>query len=299
MPIMYRKGTLDDSYAVFKVFTHSIVDLSERTNVMAITGGNDPEVLSSLWQRRKPMFEFLAQTAAQFWVAEQDGEIIGYARSIQHDSVMDLTEFFVLPNQQSGGVGRELLARAFPKSAARYRVIVATLDERALVRYLSVGVYACFPIKYFYRKAEKVELETDLKIEPMQLVIHLEDLNRIDKQIIGHERALVHQWIATTRSGYVYQRHGEVVGYGYVGEASGPFAVLDEDDAPAVLAHAESLLAEQGAEFGMETPLINRKAIEYFIERKYKLDSFTVLFMSNEPFGRFENYLCFSPIFFM
>jgi len=63
--------------------------------------------------------------------------------------------------------------------------------------------------------------------------------------------------------------------------------------------HVESLLAEKGEDFGAETPLINKKAIEYFTQRKYRLDSFTVLFMSNEPFGRFENYLCFSPIFFM
>ena len=299
MTITYRKGTLADSYAVYQVFTRSIIDLGERTNVMAITGGNDPEVLKSLWQRRQPMFEFLAQTAAQFWVAEKDGEIIAYARSTEHDGLMDLTEFFVLPNQQSAGVGRELLARAFPKSEARYRVIIATLDERALSRYLSAGVYARFPIKYFYRKAEKVEVPTDLKFEPLQLDIHLEALKRIDRRIIGHARAAVHQWIATTREGFVYKRNGEVVGYGYVGGGNGPFALLDENDYPAVLAYAESLLAETGEDFGAETPLINKKAIAYFTQRKYRLDAFTVLFMSNEPFGRFENYLCFSPIFFM
>lgn len=299
MTITYRKGTLADSYAVYQVFTRSIIDLGERTNVMAITGGNDPEVLKSLWQRRQPMFEFLAQTAAQFWVAEKDGEIIAYARSTEHDGLMDLTEFFVSPDQQSAGVGRELLTRAFQKSTARYRVIIATLDERALSRYLSAGVYARFPIKYFYRKAEKVEVPTDLNIEPLQLDIHLEELNRIDRQIIGHARAVVHQWVITTRDGFVYKRNGEIVGYGYVGGGNGPFALLDENDYPAVLAHAESLLAEKGEDFGAETPLINKKAIEYFTQRKYRLDAFTVLFMSNEPFGRFENYLCFSPIFFM
>lgn len=299
MSIIYRKATAEDSYSVFQVFSKSIIDLGERTNVMAITGGNHPEVLQSLWQRRKFLFDFLAENAAQFWVAEQDGKIIGYARSIEHDGLMDLTEFFVLPDQQSGGVGRELLARAFPESDARYRVIVATMDERALFRYLSAGVYARFPIKYFYRKAEKVEVKTDLKIEPMQVDLHLQDLDRIDKMIIGHSRGDIHRWVATTRSGFVYKRNGKVVGYGYVGEGTGPFAVLDENDFPAVLAHAENLMAEMGGEFGAETPFINKGAIRYFLDRKYQIDSFTVLFMSNEPFGRFENYLCFSPIFFM
>ena len=296
MTITYRKGTISDSYAVFQVFTHSIIDLGERTNVMAITGGKDPEVLKSLWQRRQPLFDFLVQTSTQFWVAEKDGEIVGYARSIEHDGLMDLTEFFVSPDQQSSGVGRELLARAFPESGARYRVIIATLDERAMSRYLKAGVYGRFPIKYFYRKAERVDVETDLKIEPMQLEIQLEDINRVDRQIISQARAVVHQWILTTRAGFVYKRDGKIVGYGYSG---GPFALLDENDYPAVLAHAESLAAEKGEEFGVETPLINKQAIQYFLEHKYQIDSFTVLFMSNEPFGKFENYLCFSPIFFM
>jgi GNAT superfamily N-acetyltransferase len=297
--ILYRKGTVDDSQAVFQVFTQSIMDLGTRTNTMTITGGSNPAILESLWQTRRSMFEFLARDAAQFWVAEDAEEIVGYARSMEHDGVLDLTEFFVLPNQQSGGVGRELLARAFPKSTARYRVIIATLDERALYRYLNAGVYARFPIKYFYRKAEKVHVKTDLRVEPMRLDVHLQDINRIDQQVIGHVRGAIHRWVATTREGYVYKRAGQIVGYGYVGESTGPFAVLDENDFAAVLAHAESHMAEQGKEFGSETPLINRKAIEYFVQHKYKIDSFTVLFMSNEPFGKFENYLCFSPVFFL
>ncbi len=299
MTVTYRQGTIEDSFSVFQVFAKSIIDLGDRTNVMAITGGNHPEVLNSLWESRGPLFNFLAKDAAHFWLAESNGEIIGYARSIEHDGLLELTEFFVLPNQQSAGVGRELLARAFPKSNERYRTIVATLDERALYRYLNAGVYGRFPIKYFCRKAEKVEIKSDLKFEPMQHEIHLDDINRIDQQILGHQRETIHRWIITTRSGFVYKRDGEVVGYGYFGSNSGPFAVLDENDFPAVLAHAESTMAETGDEFGVETPLINKKALQYFLERKYKMDAFTALFMSNEPFGKLENYLCFSPILFM
>lgn len=245
------------------------------------------------------MFEFLATQAAQFWVAEAAGEILAYARSIEHDGLQELTEFFVLPGQQSAGVGRELLARAFPQTAARYRTIIATLDERALSRYLRAGVYGRFPIKYFYRKAEKVEVKTDLAIEPLHLEFHLEDLNRIDRKTLMHARGALHQWVASTRPGFVYRRSGEVVGYGYVGSSAGPFALLNESDFPAVLAHAEGLRAEADGDFGVEVPLINQKAIQYLMARHYQIDSFTALFMSNEPFGRFENYLCFSPIFFM
>jgi GNAT superfamily N-acetyltransferase len=300
MTITYRAGTIEDSQTVFQIFIRALMDLGTRTNVMPITGGNDPQVMESLWQRRRSMFEFLAKDASQFWVAESEGEIVGYARSIQFDGLQELTEFFVLPDQQSAGIGRELLSRAFPEADSHLRTIVATLDERALYRYLKAGVYARFPIKYFYRQAEKVDVSSDLQFEPMLHEIHMEAVDRIDKQILGHAREPIHRWLASARSGFVYRRSGAIVGYGYISDTgSGPFALLDEADFPAVLAHAESLMAERGEEFGVETPLINKRAIEYFTWRRYRMDAFTVLFMSNVPFGRFESYLCFSPIFFM
>jgi hypothetical protein len=144
-----------------------------------------------------------------------------------------------------------------------------------------------------------VDVQTDLEIEPMDLELHRHDINRIDREVLAHTREPIHQWIASTRKGFIYKRNGNIVGYGYVGSSNGPFAMLDDNDFPAVLSHAESLMAEQGKDFGAGTPLINASAVRYFIERKYKIDSFSTIFMSNVPFGKFENYLCFSPEFFM
>lgn len=77
MSITYRPGTLADSFAVFQVFLKSIMDYSERMNVQAITGGNDPAMLASIWEKRKPLFDFLSESASQFWLAERDGEVLG------------------------------------------------------------------------------------------------------------------------------------------------------------------------------------------------------------------------------
>ncbi|HRQ22868.1 MAG TPA: GNAT family N-acetyltransferase [Anaerolineales bacterium] len=299
MTITYRKADIADSYNVFKVFLRSIMDYSERMNVQAITGGNDPEKLASIWERRKPLFEFLANDASQFWVAERDGKILGYARAIEHDGLQELTEFFVAPNQQSAGVGSGLLSRAFADNGARYRTIIATLDERALYRYMAMGVYGRFMLKYFYRQAETVTMDTDLRFDPLDLNRHLEAMNRIDREILGHERRSIHEWLAGVRDGFVYTRNGDVAGYGYLGDGNGPFAVLDDDDFPAVLAHAESRMAEKGEEFGVSVPLINKNAVDHLVARKYKIDAFSAILMSNVPFGRFENYLTFAPEFFL
>jgi hypothetical protein len=128
-------------------------------------------------------------------------------------------------------------------------------------------------------------METDLKIEPIQFESHMEDINRIDREILDHSREHQHKWVAATRDGFGYKRDSKIVGYGYVGSSTGPFAVLDENDYPAVLAHVESFMAARGEDFGAEAPLINQKAIQYFIEHKYQIDSFSAIFMSNEPFG--------------
>ena len=78
----FRRGTFEDSRAVFEVFLESVQDLGRRTGVMAITGGDDPLVIPRLWETRRSLFEHLAATADEFWVAERGGQIAGYARSI-------------------------------------------------------------------------------------------------------------------------------------------------------------------------------------------------------------------------
>lgn len=300
MLITYRRGTLIDSQTAFNIFYPTLVDLGNRLNVMAITDGNKPEVLANLWPSRQPIFDHLANTAEHFWIAEKDGQPIGYARSILRDGSRELTEFFVLPGHQSGGVGRELLARAFPGDGATQRVIIATVDSRAQARYLKTGVYPRFPIYYFGCQPEPVSVPTDLVIEPItESPETLRALQQIDQVILGHRRDIDLAWLLNTRSGFIYKRTGRVVGYGLTGSQRGPFALLDAADFPAVLAHAETLAHAQGLiDFGVEVPLINEVAVQYLLKRGYTMDEFFAMFMSDRPFGKFENYIVTSPPFF-
>jgi GNAT superfamily N-acetyltransferase len=301
MSVTFRPGTFDDSHTVYKIFQQSILDLSQRLGVMALTGGNDPEVLAQMWERRRPLFEHLANTAEHWWIAEKDGLPIGYARSILRGGMLELTEFFVLPAEQSAGVGRELLARAFPKDGAAHRSIVATTDSRAQGRYLKSGVYPRFPVYYCSRKPEAITIETDLTFEPISVTPdHLQTLNTLDTNVLGHAREADHRWLLANRQGYFYCRNGQPVGYGYLGiEVAGPIALLDESDFPAVLAHAEREVSARSEEFGCEVPMINRAAVDYLMGRGFQLDSFFTFFMSDAPFGKFENYIFTSPPFFM
>ncbi len=297
MPITYRPGTFADSFAAYKIFEVTLADFAQRLGMIADQTSGDPEA----WDKRRPLYEHLARTAAHFWIAQDGERPVGYARSIERDGVLELTEFFVLPEVQAGGVGRELLARAFPTEPAHHRTIIATSDLRAQGRYLRAGVYPRFPIYFLGRAPEPVAIESDLVIaEIADADSALPQLAALDKAVLGHRRDADHRYLLATRQGFLYRREGVPVGYGYAGHNNGPIALLDPADFPAVLAHAESRAHARGAaRTGFEVGMINAAAVDYLLRRGYLLDAFFAFFMSSAPFGRFENYIFTSPPFFM
>lgn len=300
--LTFRRGTAEDSRAVYEVFAQTTDDLERRMGTPdSENRWGDPAFLAENWERTQPLFEHLTRTADQFWVAENDGQIIGFARSTLRDGVRELLEFFVLPGHQARGVGRELLARAFPAEGARRRAIVATTDINALARYLKSGVYPRFPIYYIYNKPQPVEIETDLSFTPAPASPEtLAALRMIDRAILDFERDIDHEFLLHDRQPYLYYRGDQLVGYGYFGKGTGPIALLNESDFPAVLARAESEAAARNEDnFGMQVPLINRAVVNYLLGRKFRLEPFTVFFMSNAAFGKFENYILTSPPLFM
>lgn len=303
--IKFRPGTVADSYAVFIVFEEALADLALRLGLTEPTGGptswQDPVRLERMWQERCSLYEHLARTAAHFWVVERAGQIIGYARSILRDEVLELTELFVRPGEQSAGVGRELLARVFPAGEVKRRVIIASLDMRAQARYIKSGVYPHFPIYYFWRVPEVITLPTDLTIKAITASPEcLASLAALDQTILGHRRDADHTWLLTDRQGFLYYRDGQPVGYGYAGLRSGPFALLYPDDFPTVLAHAENQAAVADRNhFGLEVPMVNRTAAAYLLARNFQIDGFMAVLMSDAPFGRFEQYILTGPPLFL
>lgn len=293
--VIPRRGTSADSRACFDLFIASVSDLGQRLGVETITGG--AEALDSLWVKRKPLFDHLAETADQWWIAEQNGKLAGYARSVLRDGVRQLTEFFVLPGAQSAGVGRAVLQRALPDDA-RVRFLLATPDPRALVRYLKAGLSARFPVFHFHRDRRPLGSPEVLSAGRLsESAADLEQLAAIDTEILGFRRDLDHRWLLNQREGYLYRLGDRVIGYGYLGPYSGPFALLDPAATGLVLTHAEG--AAPGEDFGVEVPLINRAAVDYLLGAGYRMDSFVNHYMSDGEIGRFERYLVTTPSFFI
>jgi GNAT superfamily N-acetyltransferase len=300
--VTYREGTLADSRAAFDVFLEAILDLAHRHGLGVHIETDTPEKIEKLWNERRGLFEHMANHAESFWIAEEDGRPVGYARTFMRSGLRELTEFFVRPSVQARGVGRELLARAFPAEGAARRVIMATMDARALTRYLRTGLRPRFVQFYFGRKAEPRAVPTDLVIEPMPAPIDdatLDALAAIDRVVLEIRRDQDHRWIAGEKQGFLARRGGRVVAYGYVAKRCGPFAALDPADQPALFAHAETLAAPTGEDFGMSIPTINLVALEYVLAHGFKLDVAAAHFLSDAPFGRFDRYTFTTPSLFL
>jgi len=300
--VTFREGTLADSRAVFDVFLEAIQDLERRHGLGAHVRTDTPEALEDLWSRRRSLFEHMANHAESFWIAEEDGRPVGYARTFMRSGLRELTEFFVRPSAQARGIGRELLERAFPAEGASRRLIMATMDARALTRYLRTGLRPRFVQFYFARKAEARAVPSDLVIEPMPAPIDeatLEALAAIDREVLEIRRDQDHRWFAGEKQGFLARRGGRIVGYGYAGQRSGPFAALDPADQPALFAHAETLVAPTGEDFGMSIPAINLVALEYVLAHGFKLDVAAAHFLSDVAFGRFDRYAFNAPGLFL
>lgn len=298
-----RPGKASDTRAVYEVFRHAIAVVYHQFRITDTVETPTLESLEQEWQLWGGLYEHLARTAEQFWVAESGGRLVGYARSIRRDGMQELTELFIHPQAQSKGLGRELLQRAFGGVQGNgERCIIASADRRALVLYLKAGMAARFPIYTFYRAARAdVRVDSDLSFEPLAATTaELETLAQIDRTILGHRRDADHEWLRADRQGFICRRAWQAVGYGYVGAFDGPFALLDEADFPAILAQAERLTAQAGREeLAVDAPMVNQAAIRYLLGSGYQMGAFIAYLMSDRSFGRFENYLMTSPIFFL
>jgi GNAT superfamily N-acetyltransferase len=299
--VTFRIGTVTDSRLVFNVFERTLADLNRRMGSTERTSASDPVALERMWQERRSLYEHLARTADHFWIAEYEGSAVGFARSVLRDGMRQLTELFVLPDAQSAGVGRELFSRAFPLDGATRRSILATTDVRAQARYLKSGVYPRFLVFYFGRTPELVEVPASLKVEPVSAMPStLAQLANLDREILEFGRDVDHVWLLADRQGFLYHWDDRLVGYGYVGVRSGPFALSDSGCFPAVLAHAERDAAQHGRDhFGIEVPMVNQVVVDYALARGFRMDSFVAVLMNDAPFGRFENYIVTSPPFFL
>ena len=198
-PAPVRRATPADIRPCHDLLWTSATDLGRRHGT-ELEGSSD-----DWWRDISAVHAFLADHAAEWWVAEarDDGELIGYARSIERGGLFELTELFMRPGRQWNVVGRQLIEHAFPVGRGDVRSIIATTDVRAAARYYAADTVARFPYFTLAGKARADAETADLTAEPVGTDARaLAAVTDIERAVLGYARGS-HElhWLAGTRPG--------------------------------------------------------------------------------------------------
>src|SRR5215469_11028455 len=166
MSLVFRPVRADELQQAEELVVHSINDLTERH-------GFGP--MASL---RPPDFQLfsLKDDPDGLWVAEADGEMLGFAFSWVNGDFWFLAELFVSPAQQGRKVGSELLMRTFDharKAGVRNKALITfTFNTVSQALYIRHGMLPRLPIYFF--SAARAALRTGHPGEDLR-VARLED----------------------------------------------------------------------------------------------------------------------------
>jgi GNAT superfamily N-acetyltransferase len=291
-----RRATAADSRACFALFRRSLADLLTRLGYSPADAPDpDPD---ALWPAYERLFEHLAATCAQWWIAEHpdDGAALGYARSVQRGGTLELTEFFVAPDARVSGLGRALLEHAFPRGLGEHRAIIATLDAPAVALYLRFGVAHQSTGVDVTAAPRAVAPPAGYDVAP---ATH-EDLVALERELLGHAREPDLAFMLADRPGVVLRHGGRPVAYAFEPNAhgfAGPVGALAPEHMPAALAHVEGAAHAAGLQrLDLTLPLAARTAVDWLVgERGFRIDPFYCLFLADGPWAKLDRYLPLNP----
>ncbi|HEY1983396.1 MAG TPA: GNAT family N-acetyltransferase, partial [Xanthobacteraceae bacterium] len=231
MPVVYRPACQADLERADALVVRSINDLTERHGFGPMAAPSPPHFQTFS----------LADDPGGLWVAEDAGEILGFAFSWICGDLWFLAQLFVSPDGQGHNVGRELLNRTLEhadKGAASNKALITfAFNKVSQGLYIGHGLFPRMPIYSF--SVERQGLIDRLPNAQLQYVAlrdsasWLEDLAMIDRKVLGTSREKHHRYLMNdgTTNGAVLFDGDDPVGYAYVSREGhiGPFAVARPD----------------------------------------------------------------------
>lgn len=156
------------------------------------------------------------------YIAEEDGQILGFASAITRGTVTFLTDLFVLPTLQSAGLGKTLLSLVLPQDDLIHCTMIST-DPRAQALYIRSGMqpqYPNFNLRWQDSAVDDQPVDNNEKwgIEIIEGDAGDPALVEWDTQLSGRERAVDHKfWITQQQAVPLwFIRRGITLGYAYV-----------------------------------------------------------------------------------
>ncbi len=297
MAIFYRPAREDELARAEELVTASINDLTLRHG------------FGRMASVRPPHFQLfsLKDDPDGLWVAEDGGEILGFAFSWVCGTLWFLAELFVAPDQQGRGVGNELLKRTIAQAEK------AQASEKALITFafntVSQGLYirhGLFPRMPLYlvsvsREAWSPRAPSASFAASAIDTSHLQEMAAIDAHALGISREKHHRYLIADSglNGFLFYEDGGCVGYAYISPEGhvGPLAVTRPDALEAVFAAALNKASELGAaQFSALIPGICDAALGAAVAQGMRI-ALPMMLMSSRPFGDWTCYLPRNPGF--
>jgi hypothetical protein len=304
--IAYRPATADDLVACAGIWRDSINDYTRLLN--------QPDIPNDLAAILRLYGHLLAVDPDGFVVAEKTVEggppaVVAFTSSYRREALWYLSMLFVLPDVQSAGLGRGLLAKVMPPAG---EAALATSTDSAQpisnALYATLGMAPRMPLMRLVglpdREAALPPLPRGISAVPFRdldgpAAAHLdEEIVALDREAAGFEHLADHVFIRSeNRIGILYvDGGGRSVGYGYASEAGrvGPVAVRDAALLAPVLGHLVSTIAPRGA-FGIWLPGAAGEAMTALLRSGFRLEGFPCLICWDRPIADFSRYVPISP----
>lgn len=298
MALVYRPARMQDLEVADELIVRSINDLTERHGFGPIAAGRPP---------RFQTFS-LQDDAAGLWIAEEAGQILGFAFSWICGDLWFLAQLFVLPGHQGRGIGNELLKRTLDHAkhagAANKALITFTFNRVSQGLYIRHGMFPRLPL--YFLSAQRETLRQRLpgsgsRHMPLDLTSHLDRLAAIDTDVLGVSRAKHHRYLLQDSAmiGAAVQADGDCSGYAYISRdgSIGPLAVMRHTDCGDAFIAALGLAVETGApQVSAFLPGTNEAALRIALECGMRV-TIPMVLLSARDFGDWARYLPRNPGF--
>lgn len=299
MPLEYRPARVQDLDRAEALVVGSINDLTERHG------------FGTMATARPPKFQLfsLKDDPKGLWVADDAGEIRGFAWSWVCDDLWFLAQLFVAPELQGRGIGNELIQRTLDHArdaGAKNRALITfTFNRVSQGLYIRHGLFPKMPIYFFGASRER--LNGAVPDRPLRCVVledkasHLSRLAQIDAQALGVSREKHHRYLIDDEAtkGFMLYAGSDCVGYAYVGSDGhiGPLAVLRSDALGPAFTTALKIAGDGGSpQVSAFLPGTCDAALSIAIERGMRI-SFPMVLMATPNFGDLTQYLPRNPGF--
>ena len=227
MPIIIRPARIDELAHAEELVARSINDLTVRHGFGMIATSRTSDFQAFC----------LRDDPRGVWLAEDDGEMVGFALSWVCGRLWFLGELFVAPNRQGRGIGNALLGNtmqhASQAGATEKSLITFAFNVVSQGLYVRHGLSPRVPI--YLCSAERESLcrahGPALSVTPIRDgALDLDTLRQIDVATLGVSREKHHRYLLgdPAMKGVFLEEGGKRVGYVYVAATGhvGPLAVV-------------------------------------------------------------------------